>query len=183
MAIWDLFKTKPQKCLMCYQREAKRGLEYIHKTIDYSRYNQFLSESWIVKTFMFHDQLEEHQSRIVSQLANERTLESWDGLSSFDKLACDICINRKKDELEEKFKASFMSMNSVKTYPASYSGKLKLNDNVSPNIETYKLYEDKWLTINKMKFNAIWDGYDVIYNIVYDYNQGTATGVFARLEK
>ncbi|PFV68699.1 hypothetical protein COL05_29535 [Bacillus sp. AFS059628] len=102
---------------------------------------------------------------MASRLANERALESGDGIRSFDKLACDICINRKKDELEEKFKYSFMNMNGVKTYPASYSGKLKLNDNVSPDIETYKLYKDKWLTINKMKFNAIWDGYDVIYSI------------------
>lgn len=39
------------------------------------------------------------------------------------------------------------------------------------------------MTINRMKFNAIWYGYDVIYNIVYDHNQGTATGVFVRLEK
>lgn len=183
MGIFDLFKTKPKKCLMCYQREAEHGLKHIHKSINFSRYNQFLSESWVVKTFMFHDQLEEHHSRIVSRLANDRALETWDDNSSFDRLACDTCIKRKKNELEERFKTSFMNMNSVKTFPASYSGKLKLDDHVSPNIETYELYEDKWMTINKMKFNAIWDGYDVIYNIVYDHNQETATGVFAKLEK
>ncbi|MEJ9114194.1 hypothetical protein LAV76_15570 [Bacillus paramobilis] len=183
MAIWDLFKSKPQKCLMCYQREAERGLKHIHKSINFSRYNQFLSESWIVETFMFHDQLEDDYPEVINRLANGRELEVWGDNRATDKLACDVCINRKKHELEEKFKTSFVNMNSVKTFPASYSGKLKLDDHVSPNIKTYELYEDKWMTINRMKFKAIWDGYDVIYNIVYDHNQGTATGVFARLEK
>lgn len=74
-------------------------------------------------------------------------------------------------------------MNQVKTFPASYQKSFKLDDTMEPKIKTYRFDGGKWNPVNKMKFWAPWEGYDIIYNITYDYqnSENIVTGIFAKL--
>lgn len=173
---------KPSKCIICTQEKGdKFSINDIHNRIN-SKYYTFMSDDWIIFNFVLEGKVSDsyresfygrHYNTVDGQLVNHGARNHG--------LICSECFNKKFDDLERRFTEAYSIMNNVKTYPSTFHGSFHIDESFSPIVKTYSFSGGKWNTVNKMKFWAVWEGYDIIYNMTYDYNRNTATGVFAKL--
>lgn len=105
--------------------------------------------------------------------------EIMSALFNLPKL-CNNCCNKNFKDFKKNYNNAYIKMNLVKTYPANYLGNFNLDDSINPKIVTYKMEKGKNQTINKIKFMAAFHNCDIVYNITYNYDKNTCTGVYAK---
>lgn len=153
------------KCIFCHSKfptPEMISINHIKKDVNF----KYMNSEWVIYHLILEDKVDRLESTNVA-------------------LLCSDCYRERLSKVKRKYTDAYSKMNQVKTYPASYQGRFKLDSSVEPKIETYHFSGGKWNTVNKMKFWAAWEGYDIIYNITYEYDLdgNTVTGVFAKLEK
>lgn len=93
---------------------------------------------------------------------------------------CKKCFYKNLKKFDQKYTECYSKMNLVKTYPASYNKVFDLDENISSKIITYNFATNKNETINKIKFLAAYQGYNIVYNVTYNHIKQTVTGVYAK---
>ena len=161
-----------------------------------NEYRTYINPKWILLDFIFGEELgeelrEDLDIKKPSGIDFKKSLDikvevdtSIEEVLS-EQLLCEKCLEERLEELEEKFNKAYSTMHEIEVYE---SGKIreqekwKLEDARLQNhkIESYSFQGGKNNTIDKMKFWAAWEGYDVIYNITCDHDIKMVTGVFAK---
>ncbi|WP_077624373.1 hypothetical protein [Sediminibacillus massiliensis] len=159
-----LSRNGSSKCKACHSKfpvQEMISVNDMKEDIDF----KYVNTNWVIYHLILKDQADRDGDTNIVHL-------------------CSDCYKARLSKANRKYLDAYSSMNQVKTFPANYNGNFKLDDKVDPKIETYNFSGGKWNTLNKMKFWAAWEGFNLIYNITYDYqyDQKTVTGIFAKLK-
>ncbi|PFA47997.1 hypothetical protein CN391_24895 [Bacillus anthracis] len=169
-------------CVICKKKDLNEfSLRNVYDSLNLNKYLSFLTEEWIVADFIFNKKLDPYFEYAIRFLGKGDDVSIQDIQYLKCPIACKECIEIKITTLEQKFNHAFINMNKVKTYSVQENIELNFDGDVNQNILSYRINGDKTMTMNKMKFDATWLGYDVVYNITFDNNRGTAIGVFAKV--
>jgi hypothetical protein len=154
--------SKCECCQTKYPTQDMISIENMKEDLDF----QFINNNWVIYHLILDDKVNRHENTNIVRM-------------------CSPCYKKKLSKVKTKYMDAYSKMNLVKTYPANYQGSFNLDQMVDPKIETYNFSGGKWNTINKMKFWAAWEGYNIIYNLTYNYqyDKKAVTGIFAKLAK
>lgn len=192
----DLFKPVEYTCTECsksYPDENDNfvGLAEVVEEITENNTFNYLSKVWIILSTIYDmsdydDSLSDALWKYIEYPSARYASYDSDQNGHLRILRNDLphlcrnCYKKNLNDFKEWYDSAYMNMNFVKTYPASYSGSFDLDPSVKPQIITYSMLRGKNQTINKMKFLAAFDGYDIVYNVTYNYDKSEFTGVYAK---
>lgn len=152
--------TECKSCHLQFRAEDMISVDEMKERMDF----KYVNHDWIIYHLILNDKVDREQDTHIVHL-------------------CSNCFEQKLARVKKRYLKAYSKMNQVKTFPATYRGTFQLDDTIEQIIKTYDFSGGKWNTVNKMKFWAAWEGYDIIYNITYDYRDdgNSVTGILAKL--
>lgn len=88
-----------------------------------------------------------------------------------NKRYCSECFQKVQDLIKEKHLAVCEKYKSVEDFSANYKGKIPKIDCDEMTESCHYDYDNKSEALDELKFIAAFYGYDIIYNLSYDYTE------------